>query len=73
MCSVSLCEIAFARVGKNFEDHVVIDEKFFRPAEVDLLIGDPTKAKTQLGWEPKVGFVELVEMMVDADVKALES
>ena len=68
-----LCEIAFARVGKNFEDHVVIDEKFFRPAEVDLLIGDPTKAKTQLGWEPKVGFVELVEMMVDADVKALES
>ncbi len=68
-----LCEVAFARVGKNFEDHVVIDEKFFRPAEVDLLIGDPTKAKTQLGWEPKVGFVELVEMMVDADVKALES
>ena len=52
---------------------IVIDEKFFRPAEVDLLIGDPTKAKTQLGWEPKVGFVELVEMMVDADVKALES
>ena len=66
-----LLEVAFARVGiDDWERHVVQDPRFFRPAEVDLLIGDPTKAKDQLGWEPKVGFTELVEMMVDADTAA---
>jgi GDPmannose 4,6-dehydratase len=68
-----LCEIAFNQVGLNWEDHVVIDEQFFRPAEVDLLIGDPSKAKEKLGWKPEVGFDELVRMMVDADLKALST
>jgi GDPmannose 4,6-dehydratase len=63
------CEIAFAHVGLNWEDHVVVDERFMRPAEVDLLVGDPSKAKKVLGWEPKVGFAELVTMMVDADLE----
>jgi GDPmannose 4,6-dehydratase len=63
------CEIAFSRVGLNWEDHVVIDERFFRPAEVDLLVGDATHAKTILGWEPKTPFRDLVHMMVDADLE----
>jgi GDPmannose 4,6-dehydratase len=63
-----LCEIAFESQGLRWEDHVVIDEKFMRPAEVDLLVADPSKAKRALGWEPKVGFRELIEMMVDADL-----
>jgi len=67
-----LCQIAFDQVGLNWEDHVVIDEQFFRPAEVDLLIGDPTKARNALGWKPEVGFEELVRMMVDADLAALK-
>jgi GDPmannose 4,6-dehydratase len=66
-----LCEVAFARAGLNYEDHVVIDDKFFRPAEVDLLVGDATRAELLLGWKPEVGFGELVEMMVDADMEAL--
>jgi GDPmannose 4,6-dehydratase len=66
-----LCQIAFDEVGLNWEDHVVVDEQFFRPAEVDLLIGDPTKAREVLGWKPEVGFEELVRMMVDADLAAL--
>jgi len=65
------CEVAFSHVGLNWEDHVVTDEKFFRPAEVDLLVGDPTKAKADLGWEPKVRFDGLVRMMVDADLDLL--
>ena len=65
------CEIAFGRVGLNWEDHVVIDEKFFRPAEVDLLIGDPTKAETVLGWKRKVTFEDLVTSMVDSDLAQL--
>jgi GDPmannose 4,6-dehydratase len=65
------CEIAFARVGLDYSDHVVVDQKFVRPAEVDLLLGDPAKAKSRLGWEPKVSFRELVEMMVDGDVQRL--
>lgn len=65
------CEVAFARVGLSWEDHVVVDKRFFRPAEVDLLIGDPSKARTVLGWQPAVDFAELVEMMVDADLAAL--
>ena len=67
-----LCEIAFARVGLDWQKHVFVDPKFVRPAEVDLLVGDPAKAKRKLGWEPKVRFRKLVEMMVDADLERLE-
>ena len=63
-----LCEVAFECAGLNWEDHVVFDERFMRPAEVDLLVADPGKAKRALGWEPKVGFKELVGMMYDADL-----
>ena len=63
------CEIAFKRVGLNYEDYVKKDPKFFRPAEVDLLVGDYSKAKKELKWEPKIKFKELIEMMVDADLK----
>jgi GDPmannose 4,6-dehydratase len=66
-----LCELAFGHVGLNYEDHVVIDERFFRPAEVDLLVGDSTKAATELGWKPKTSFPELVAMMVEADLDLL--
>ncbi len=65
-------EIAFGRVGLKWEDYVEIDPKYFRPAEVDLLIGDPTKAKEQLGWEPKTTFKELTELMIDADIELLD-
>jgi GDPmannose 4,6-dehydratase len=68
-----LCEIAFSHVGLNYEDHVVQDERFFRPAEVDLLIGDSSKTRGALGWKPKVAFAELVRMMVDADLALLET
>jgi len=64
-------EIAFAHAGLNWEDHVKVDPAFIRPAEVDLLIGDPSKAKATFGWEPSVSFKGLVEMMVDVDVAAL--
>jgi GDPmannose 4,6-dehydratase len=64
-----LVEIAFSHVGLNYQDHVEIDPAFFRPAEVDLLVGDPTKAKEKLGWTPKVNFQQLVARMVDADMK----
>ncbi|UYN92430.1 MAG: GDP-mannose 4,6-dehydratase [Anaerolineales bacterium] len=64
-----LCELAFGRVGLDYKDFVTSDESLFRPAEVDLLIADPTKAKTTLGWEPKVDFESLVNMMVDADME----
>src|SRR6478672_1742961 len=66
-----LCEIAFSRVGLDWRDHVVQDERFYRPAEVDLLIGDPAKARAAIGWTPSTSFTELVHMMVDADVAAL--
>ncbi|MDM8519075.1 GDP-mannose 4,6-dehydratase [Anaerolineales bacterium HSG6] len=68
-----LCEAAFEGVGLNWEDYVVVDEKFYRPAEVDLLIGDCSKAKNKLGWEPTVSFRELVKLMVEADLKELEA
>jgi GDPmannose 4,6-dehydratase len=58
-------------VGLNYEDYVVQDPRFYRPAEVDLLVGDPKKAKEQLGWQPKVSLEELVQMMVDADLQML--
>ena len=65
------CEIAFGHAGLDYNDHVVQDEKFYRPAEVDLLISDPSKARSVLGWEPAVTFKGLVVMMVDADIKRL--
>ena len=63
-----LCEQAFGAVGLDYAQYVKQDERFFRPAEVDLLVADPTKAKTRLGWTPKVEFPALVKMMVDADL-----
>jgi GDPmannose 4,6-dehydratase len=65
------CEIAFAHVGLDYNDYVVQDERFYRPAEVDLLISDPSKVRSVLGWEPAVGFRELVTTMVDSDLKRL--
>lgn len=67
-----LCEVAFGHLDLDWERYVVIDERYIRPAEVDLLIGDSTKARTQLGWTPKVDFPSLVRMMVGADVALLE-
>ncbi|GJM20282.1 MAG: GDP-mannose 4,6-dehydratase [Planctomycetota bacterium] len=63
------CEIAFGHVGLDYKDHVEVDPRFFRPAEVDLLLGDADKARTQLNWEPKVDFKGLVTMMTAADVE----
>jgi GDPmannose 4,6-dehydratase len=65
------CELAFGEAGLDWRDHVVVDERFFRPAEVDLLIGDVSKAKTQLGWEPTYSFPDLVREMVRSDVAQL--
>jgi GDPmannose 4,6-dehydratase len=62
------CEIAFSHVDLDYKEYVIQDEKFYRPAEVDLLISDPTKARTALKWEPAVSFKELVTMMVDSDL-----
>jgi GDPmannose 4,6-dehydratase len=67
-----LCEVAFERVGLDWRDHVVQDPRFMRPAEVDLLVSDPSKARQVLGWEPQVSFRELVHMMVDADLAQLK-
>jgi GDPmannose 4,6-dehydratase len=70
--SVRECaEIAFEHAGIDMERHVVIDPEFLRPAEVDHLVGDASKAKEKLGWEPRVTFRELIELMVDADVERL--
>ena len=63
-----LCDIAFSCVGLDYREFVVQDPKFFRPAEVDLLVADPTKARRELDWAPRVDFRQLVEMMVDADL-----
>jgi len=66
------CEIAFSHVDLDYKDYVIMDEKFYRPAEVDLLISDPSKARLQLNWEPAVSFNELVKMMVDSDLARLK-
>ena len=66
------CDLAFSHLGLNYEDHVVVDEQFFRPAEVDLLVGDYGKAKRVLAWEPITSFRDLVAMMVEADLALLE-
>ena len=69
-CSVrDLCQVAFGRAGLDYRDYVVQDQRYFRPAEVDLLVADPGKARARLGWEPKVSFEQLVHMMVDADLE----
>jgi GDPmannose 4,6-dehydratase len=67
-----LCERAFARAGLNWKDHVVVDRALVRPAEVESLLGDATKAKRVLGWQPRVSFHALVDMMVDADLARYE-
>jgi GDPmannose 4,6-dehydratase len=69
-CSVrDLCDAAFSHVGLDYREFVKQDPKFLRPAEVDLLVADPSKASAKLGWQPQVGFKQLVEMMVDADLE----
>jgi len=65
------CELAFACAGLDYRNYVVVDERFFRPAEVDLLVGDPSRAREKLGWKPEVSFEQLVEMMVEADLRIL--
>ena len=64
-----MCRIAFDYVGLNYEDYVVIDPKFYRPAEVDLLLGDSSKAQAKLGWKAETSLEDLIHMMVDADLK----
>jgi GDPmannose 4,6-dehydratase len=63
-----LCEIAFGRVGLDYRDHVLVDKRLMRPAEVDQLCGDASLARAELGWEPRTSFTELIHMMVDADI-----
>lgn len=64
-----MCKIAFDYVGLNYEDYVIIDPRFYRPAEVDALMGDPSKAREKLGWEARTSLEELIHMMVDADLE----
>lgn len=68
----AMCEMAFGHVGLNMEDHVKVDPSFFRPAEVDRLIGDPSKAKRLLGWETTISVEEMIAEMVDADLRRLK-
>ncbi|KRG43613.1 GDP-mannose 4,6 dehydratase [Stenotrophomonas panacihumi] len=66
-----MCDIAFGHVGLKAQDHVVIDPRFYRPAEVDVLLGNPAKAMAKLGWKPKTSLEQLITMMVDADMRRL--
>jgi GDPmannose 4,6-dehydratase len=66
------CEVAFGHVGLDWREYVMQDQAFMRPAEVDLLIGDPTRAREVLGWQPRTAFTDLVTMMVDADLELVE-
>jgi GDPmannose 4,6-dehydratase len=68
-----LCEVAFAHVGLNYEDYVVRDHRFLRPAEVDLVVGNAEKATRVLGWTPTVAFHELIRMMIESDLKILSN
>jgi GDPmannose 4,6-dehydratase len=68
-----LVEVAFSAAGLDWREHVEIDPKLLRPAEVDCLRGDASLAREELGWQPKVGFQELIRMMVDADLKLVQS
>jgi GDPmannose 4,6-dehydratase len=63
------CEKTFSRLGLDYQDHVEVDPRYYRPAEVDLLLGDSTKARTRLGWVPQTSFEQLVDMMVDGDME----
>ena len=65
----TMCEIAFAHVGLDIDEHLVSDEALFRPAEVEILLGDPTKAKTKLGWDSQISMEEMIQEMVEADLK----
>jgi GDPmannose 4,6-dehydratase len=65
------CQAAFDCLGLDYQDYVVQDPRFYRPAEVDLLVAEPSKANGQLGWRPRVSFEELIHLMVDADMKRL--
>ena len=67
-----MCRLAFERVGLNYQDHVVIDPQLFRPAEVEVLLGNPTKAREKLGWSATTTLEELIAMMVDADLRRVE-
>lgn len=67
-----LCKAAFGHVGLNWEDYVKVDKRFLRPAEVDLLLGDPSKAEKTLGWKPKTSFEEMIQKMVDSDLDRLK-
>jgi GDPmannose 4,6-dehydratase len=64
-----MCNIAFAAVGLNASDHIAIEKRFFRPADVDSLLGNPAKAKAKLGWEPSISVEEMIQEMVEADLK----
>jgi GDPmannose 4,6-dehydratase len=66
------CELAFGRVGLDYEEYVEIDPRYYRPAEVDHLRGDASKARDRIGWESRTSFEDLVNLMVDADVSLLE-
>jgi GDPmannose 4,6-dehydratase len=68
-----LCRVAFECLDLQWEDHVVVDPQFYRPAEVDLLVSNPAKARAKLGWQPEVSFKELIEKMVEADMAALKA
>ena len=69
----AICEVAFNHAGLDYRDYVVQDQRFFRPAEVDLLVGDASKAGRVLGWEPRMTFTELINTMVDSDLARLKS
>lgn len=66
-----LCDLAFSHVDLDYQDYVFQDPQYYRPAEVDLLVADPEKARERLNWYPKIQFRELIERMVDADLKRL--
>jgi GDPmannose 4,6-dehydratase len=66
-----LLELAFGHVGLRWQDHVVVDERFLRPADVAMLVGDAGKARRVLGWQPTISFSELVAMMVESDLRAV--
>ena len=67
------CQVAFDRAGLDWEKYVVVDERFFRPAEVNILLGDPSKAREKLGWQPETSFEKMVQMMVDRDLEMVAS
>jgi GDPmannose 4,6-dehydratase len=67
-----MCRIAFERLGLDYQNHVVIDPQLFRPAEVEVLLGDPSKARQKLGWSATTTLEELIAMMVDADMQRVE-